>query len=337
MLLFNGLVYAHLLLVKVKNKYFIGLSFLVLFVLLGFRDVSVGTDTANYEQIFFRAISGDELRHEVLWIAFNKFVNFLGGNFQAFLVISALLTLVPIYSIYFKYSPYPLFSVLIYLTFYYYFYAFNIMRQGVASSLAFYSMLLFINGKNLRFWVCILAASFVHFSVIIVIPALYLARIFRKINLSNFIIIILQCITSIIGLFFYRTFMSYGQQYFYGNYEIEEFFSLFGTSLYLILTNLFLIFVSSIIRNKNEWYYMFVFFVLFSNLVVLIPYASRLTTVLGMSATLFLPLLLNNNRLKYNVRFVGLGIILIYSLLVFYRYIGNGGILPYTNVLFSSH
>src|SRR5699024_7439203 len=125
---------------KNKQRFHLTVSFLILFFLSAFRDISIGTDTESYEGIFNRVLLGGQIVQEAGWYYFNKVVVLLGGDFRWVLILSSLLVITPIYRVSRRYSFNPCLSIFLFYSLYFYLQSFNIMRQIIAVSI----LLLFI-------------------------------------------------------------------------------------------------------------------------------------------------------------------------------------------------
>lgn len=333
MTLFSIVIFLHLLTAKLKkSKSLLFLSFTVLFILLAYRGVTVGTDTQNYE-LQFKAIKNfGILNIEPLWLYLNKLVVYLGGDFKLVLIFSALLTLLPIYYVAYKKSPYPLLSILLYMTLYYYFFSFNIMRQGVAMSFGLLSLMFFIDEKWKKSLLFLVIASLFHYSALILLPGLVFIYFSERLKKIPFVV--LQFFTLFIGLFFYQVLLSFATKYLYSNYEIEQYLNFLGNFISALIINVIFFATSRIIKVKDKWFYLSLCFILVSNLLVRIPFGNRFGMFYGIVFIIYLPLLINNNTLEKKDKSLVFILIVLFALYSFYTNIGKGEILPYINTLF---
>ena len=83
-----------------RNKMTLILFFAGLFVLLALPDISVGIDLVEYKSIFetcstlsFKQLPS--LRWEIGYAVYNKLMSLISKDFRFFLIITALLTLIP--------------------------------------------------------------------------------------------------------------------------------------------------------------------------------------------------------------------------------------------------
>lgn len=331
MVLFSFLSVIHLLFLKVKKKLVLITSLLALFVLMAYRAVSVGTDTVNYQTQFDLVSNGTRLFVEPFWYLINKGVVLLGGSFEHVLIVSSLLTLLPVYFVVYKKSVYPLLSIFLYLTLYYYFYSFNIIRQGIALSWGLLAIASLIDNKKRLFILFVLVASLFHYSALILVPATFLVKFLSK----NRNTIPIQLITLIVGLFFYHILIDFILKVFYSGYQIERGLNFIGNLLFLLILNFLFIVISNIIRIKDQWYYFFFSFVLLSNILARVPYGNRFIMFLGITQLIFMPALLKNNTLSRKQQGLIYIVLILYAYTMFYTVLGAGEIFPYINTLIS--
>lgn len=167
-----------------------------LFILSGYRDISVGTDTIGYFSHFETISSGYIIPVEPGWIYLNQFISTLGGTYETFMIFISALILFPLLFIIYKTSNNPIFSVFLYYTTYLYFYSFNITRQALAITIVFLSFF-FLLSKKKKILIplgLILLASTLHTSALIALPILVADKIpdkkwfyYSGISLTSFI------------------------------------------------------------------------------------------------------------------------------------------------------
>lgn len=319
---------------KHKSKLLFIVSFLILVLYSGYRDISVGTDTVNYSRHFELVSSGVVLPHELLWYVVNKLVYFFGGSFQTVLIVSSILVLTPVFYTSYMKSPYPLLSLFFFITLYYYFYSFNIIRQSIAMSFGLLAFFYINEQKPIKSYATFIISLLFHYSSIIILPALILYNRITINKTSQYLSYILLIFSFFVGLFLGKELLIILQKFLYSDYTIETEFNLLGTSLYLFILNIIYVVISFIVKRDNKWFVLFFFFVLISNLTIRIPFANRFVFYYGISQIVFFPMIINNNRLNNKYKIVLFLILVCYSLFNIYSLWGRGGITPYTNVLF---
>lgn len=327
---FSIVILASSLIKPQKQKYILFCFAFILFLLLGFRAESVGTDTINYKAYFDIIKSGYKLSVEIGWIYLNEAVIVCGGNFNSLLILVAALTIIPIIIIIKKNSVNPLFSLFLYYTLYIYFYSFNISRQTLALSIVFIAIIFLIKNKIIWFVILVLFSSLFHISSLIVIPLVFVNNIPDK-KLFYFSSL---TITAGIGLFFTNYLVDYLYQInaYSGLFERSELGNIIGNGLYLLVLNTFFFFILFTIRQRNIYLKLFFSYILVTNLLIRIPFSGRVVMYYSMFLLLFFPFYLKNNKFKNNSLLYL--IVIVYSYIIYFRSFGFGEILPYINRLY---
>lgn len=208
-------------------------------LLLTFRDHSVGTDTEHYIDSFNQCGASDSLlffiissRYEIGFSSITYYIYHLGMGVNAAFFIYALLTIVPVYigamCIKDKASPI-IVMALFYLMFYHY--SFNIVRQSIAMSFVFLSIVQMLKGNDriaVALWIF---AVLNHNSAIINIVFLVLIKLrSRNILAISFVLAFLfVAIVLVVKLFFveqleyYEDYLDRGQSRAEKSYIIEMF------------------------------------------------------------------------------------------------------------------
>ena len=158
------------------------LAILILVIASGIRN-NVGTDFGLYSSIFSRhtRLGLNDAMHEspqeAGYTLFSWVMAQISDSPTLLLTLSAALTVIPFYAGIKYFSPNPAFSVLLYILLGFYLAPLNIVRQGIALGLNFYSLRYLEANKGKFIAINLIAASF-HVSVI---PACALQLICRKI------------------------------------------------------------------------------------------------------------------------------------------------------------
>lgn len=326
----------HLIFGFSKSKILFWISFLVMFIILGFRALTVGTDTVVYANMFADYQSG--LFFDIVepaWMFLNIGVDYLGGDFYTVLWISALFSLFPVFYGLNKFSPYPLFSVFIYVSFYFYFYSFNIMRQSVAQSFLFLSFCyLNINKDGFKqtkkFYIFFIIAFLFHYTSIVYL--FFMAILFFVKN-NNYRTYFMLAIAFVLGIGFNSLILK-GATFFLTSYDGEQVSEDFVSGIInLAILNLAFIFISNFIKNKNKWYYGFFLFIIVSNIMNGISIGNRIVMFAGIFLIIFFSDLFGNLRLDKKWNLILFLFVVCYSYFRFFRLFGSGEILPYENTL----
>lgn len=305
-------------------------------IIAGFRSTEVGKDTLNYYLYFYRIQHGTfDSGYEPLWQLLNISVFKLGGDFNHVTFIASILTLLPLYFAFIKESRYPFLSLFVYIAFNYYLSSFNIMRQMLAISwvllaLVYYRRENLEKYDNWKVVIFSLIAIMFHYTAIIIVPLFVLINITQK--YGNWVMI--QIGSLIVGILLGPFLFSIATKFLpsYDQYEARE--DSLGAFINLVLLNAAFLGVKNIVIRKDKWFSLFFCFIVFSNLAIKIPFASRFVVYAGIGLTIFLANLSMNTKLPKG--YIPLLVILIigYSLFRFARFFGSGEIFPYINVLF---
>lgn len=180
-----------------KDKIYLFVSFLQLFILSVCKDFSVGQDTNNYLYGFNRISelgikSVIELGWEPGYVILNIIIDRLGLGFRGLIVIISLFTYFSFYIFIKKYSPIKWLSVILFVAFGYYYGTLHILRQTVALSIILYSYDYIICRNTRRFIFCVLMAASFHYTAILFLFT-YFFWSNKRLTLTKFTIIYLIC------------------------------------------------------------------------------------------------------------------------------------------------
>lgn len=156
------------------NKYIYWGTIFSLVMIAGLRSEEIGVDTHTYKNIFGWISDGIIYPIEPAWYLLNRLIAW-GGSFNLLLLITSLLTLIPIGVVSLRCSSTPQMSLFFYYGLYAYINSFNGMRQFVAISfvLLAYS---YITQKK-KFWGYLIVASMFHYSAIFSFTAVLVDKI----------------------------------------------------------------------------------------------------------------------------------------------------------------
>lgn len=181
-----------------KDNIFLFLSFFVIFVFMAFR-VDYGNDYSAYQQMFTdinNNISDYEIgnsRTEIGWILLNKMFKPFG--FQAMIAFTSLISCICYYLFIVKFvdEKYHWFSILIYLLNTNYFLVqLSAMRQSMAIALFVLTIILFIKKRYLISGFIMIIAYLFHTSALLLVPILFLLKVFKveKMNKVSKIVLV---------------------------------------------------------------------------------------------------------------------------------------------------
>lgn len=322
-----------------RQKPFLFLSFILLFILFAFRDISVGTDTINYEERFYRYQDIEWLRDllDPGWVLISDLTLFLGFDYRGLMVISALLCMLPIYYVANKHSKNPMLTITLYVVLYFYLQSFNITRQYIAVGIVFLSVSFLLSGKRKSFIAGIIIACTFHKSAIIASLFYFYKKLPDKLY-SQIILIIFSLIIGIFGFPLLQKVISilgYGRYiYLYG----YEFGNVLGNLSSAVIFNLF--FIALLIKGHkfNDYSKILFLYVLIFNLCLRMPFGGRIELYFSIMQILIYPYVLftvlkSNKNSNFEKSFY-LFMILLFCYANFLMKLGDGEIFPYNNILF---
>ena len=162
------------------NKLFFCISFLILFIMMGFRTVGVGVDDKTYERIFNQVMENGPIQvflqttMEPGYLILNYVISLFTDNFQYALII---LTFIPMV-LYYKALYYErerinlflgvfLFGTLLYIYFY------GIIRLFIAASIVAYAYKWIFEKQTKKYIIAIFLATLFHYSAVFMLFFLY--------------------------------------------------------------------------------------------------------------------------------------------------------------------
>lgn len=316
---------------KKVGRLLLAIVFSILFILLGFRTINVGTDTINYLEIFERINYYDNKEIEYGWKALNVAIFNIGINFQGFIAVTAFITLLPVYITVKKHSVNPMFSLFFYYTLYFYFNAFNISRQALAVVIVLSAMPLLLKDSKTKYILYVLLASSFHTTALVTLPLVFINKI------PNYTLIYFAgvALSLLIGVKGYSLFYSIASDTDYAHYAaVADLDNLEAGKLFLLALNAFFALVLVFTKEKNTYFNIFFVYVMMANLTSKVPYGYRLAIYFAIVQVLFLPSFVKNNNLKGNWKIISVIAVILYSYILFFRSFGAGEIFPYDNILF---
>ena len=139
---------------RIKNeKRIVAVFFFLYFLMLALRGMEIGTDTHAYKQ-FFDSIS--QIKWSAVWehdlehgfVILNKAISSIGGDFQFFLGVVALIAVLPIAYLYYKESESSILTITIFINLSVFTMLFSGLRQSIAISIG---AIVFYCVKNKKF------------------------------------------------------------------------------------------------------------------------------------------------------------------------------------------
>lgn len=188
-----------LLCIGKSSKFKLAISFLLLLIIGGFRDVSVGTDTQNYAMLFDSYGSDVSMMYhatEPLFLLIQYLVAKMGGGYEIMLLIIMAVILGTIHFYAHLVSKSSLYVILSFFLLYFYFYSFNTMRQYMGMGFCLIAFYYLSKKKVKRYFLFIFIAFLFHATALVGL----FAYILNKIKLNKKKQILLLSITFVVGL-----------------------------------------------------------------------------------------------------------------------------------------
>lgn len=173
--------------VQRRKQQSIKLFFILLFILLALRGISIGKDTSNYLYLFNNYAERDwsavfSSSTEPAFVILNKIVSVFSNNFQWLLVTAAAITIIPFYYQYAKNSEDPVLTIALFITMSTFIMLFSGIRQGIAIALGLIAFEFTRRKKLLGFIFIVVLAILFHTSafMLIFMYPLYHVQITKK-------------------------------------------------------------------------------------------------------------------------------------------------------------
>lgn len=243
-----------------KKKYFCLLSALFLILISGLRGINLGYDTENYLDSFHASVNitwenffhsfvsryftTDYFERDPGFLLIEKTIGLITNNDQLYLIIIAIVCIVPISRFIYSYTDNK-YGALLAFTFYVFFYYGYIpnsaIRQSVTLSILFLAYYYLGKGKVIPCLIVVVFASFIHKTalIFILLPFLHilkLNKVFFKYCIVLYIILLLyyQQLSPYITLLFGDAYSGYASSdYFVGNQRSYTYI-IFLTLIYIM-------------------------------------------------------------------------------------------------------
>lgn len=167
-----------------KNKKYIIVACILLFVVMGFRDVFViGNDSAGSYRHMFKHIPETEWS-DIKLLKDNAGMTVLvkamyavtSGDFQTFMIIISAFFIVCFAWFVNKYSVSPVQSIIYYLGLLLYIFMFDALKQSIAMSILLFSFDAAMDKKLTKFLILTVLAAWFHFPALVFIPAYWIVN-----------------------------------------------------------------------------------------------------------------------------------------------------------------
>lgn len=263
-------------------------------ILLTFRDVSVGTDTHHYIDIFNTIQSSNSIlsfietsRLEIGFSFITYIIAHLGFSVNVAFFVYAILTVVPVYigAMLMKEKASPtLVMALFYLMFYHY--SFNIVRQAMSMSLIFLAAVLLLkNHLKIPLLLCIIAVLIHNTSIVFMVFFPILRFRGKKIIIVGMICALLM----LVAFYFLKDYLLLMTEY-YDNYLSEKGSSQKSYAVEMTI-NFFIVIYACLKRVKDSKIYLFASLITLVLLTLspLAPFIFRLATFYDILLLIYIP------------------------------------------------
>ncbi len=229
---------------KKWDKKCLTLFFIIFIVLLSLRSIDCGVDLKNYNYIFnnlsTKSISNifNLYNREFLFYALNKIVYVLFSDFRVMIIISALISIIPILIVYKNESKNMLLTLSLFLTIAPFSVFFSGLRQSLAIGIVFLSYPFLKKKKCIPFIITVLIASLFHKSslVCLIIYPIYHFKHTKKIF---YFFVPLLIITWIFKNQLFSTIIQFVDPLYQERYNIIESTGAYGMLILLLMLDLF--------------------------------------------------------------------------------------------------
>lgn len=159
---------------KKKKIIYLFIIFIPMTIIMGIRDISVGTDTSLYCSIF-KYIANENFntalsQYPIVWVSINKIISLIGTNNVNYIFPIAVFINLFIAKFIYENSTDVKMSVILYILSYFYLTSFNIGRQFLSMAICAYAYK-YLNNKNkkeiIKFILLVLLATGIHPTAII--------------------------------------------------------------------------------------------------------------------------------------------------------------------------
>lgn len=345
LVLFIILMYPFLkMFTKNYKKWYCILCSIVLIVLIGFRDISLGqSDTEKVYSVIFNYFSKVDMTETLRYIerqniekTFYIIMKFFTSTFKSFHIFLFFICIPYIASVsylIYKHSKFPVLSYVIFLALNYFSLSFTLLRHVIAMAFIIIALIFLLKDKKIKFLVFVLLASLFHKTALIFLIAYFCDKF--RVNMKQVILLIIVL-----------TFI-----FFFGNDIMNIVFTLINSSHYMgyktssgdsigffIINVLLLIFSMKYLKNyisensKEAQIIMNLQFltVIMSSFIMFIGEAFRMSTYFGIFSIILVPNSLSFEKNKKLKTIIYISMISVFIGYFFGSTIVNTNIGPYS-------
>ncbi len=329
-----------------KKKIFLGVVFVLMLFVMGFRDKSVGTDTILYCNIFKHNInlefSNMLLQNDSSFVysLYNHALSFLTHDCSVIILFNSMIIIYLTLRFIYKSSDNVVISTLLFMLLYHFFHAMNISRQYIAVMIIANAYEYLKKNKCIKYALWVLVATLIHNTAIIALSMIPLAKLKNKRNKTAFLILfMIMCLS---WNYFFGIFTSIFSHY--SMYMNSFFIDARGENKKIIITFIYFIFqilylkCKGKINNEDEkkqlemLHYINWIAVIIGICSVKTLLLSRIEVYFSIFNIIYMPKIINLQKDKILYYFAILFLLMVPMIYLLYK--GTSGVVPYSNVLF---
>ena len=321
------------------NNIFVWIVIIYLICISGFR-VGVGTDYWTYKEMYeiWAPNARIEGTSDIGFLIFIKLLHNISMNSQLMFMVTSIIINVCIILTIKKYSTKFELSMYFYITTFVYYATFNAVRQTMAIAIVFAATKYLIERKRKQYIFIVIVASFIHQSILIMIPVYFLVNNKFKSKTNLYV-----CIVFVLSFLFYDGFLESlfnildGSNY--AGYKEVVSSSAEGANIFRFLVQLVpiaLIFVysKSIVNDDDKEFNIMLNMSLLGTLFMLLALKhwlfARLTTIFNLYSIIVIPKILDgckNKKMKILLCYTMMICYFLFALMLLRN--GESNILPY--------
>jgi transmembrane protein EpsG len=319
---------------------FLGLSFLTLFLLSGFR-VDVGIDYAPYTKWFDDIQSSDFSYFEPGFRFMIDAIQWFTTDAQWLFIVSSFITLGFIFLAIKKYSVNPAMSVFLFCTMGFLSHSFNLTRQFIAVAITLYALNFILKRKLFKYLLVIGAAALFHKTALLMIPLYFIIK--TKLTPAQYLITTIAVAavslmgSIIVGFLVTHFYPQYYDKAFVGESIISFYYILVSIGTLALVMHLVTTGKMSLKNYKDRVYVNIVFLIALAHtFLVWVPLSNRISLYLDIMLIIIIPALISKIPLHLHRNIISI-VVFVYFSIAFYLSLASNanGVLPYNSTLLS--
>jgi hypothetical protein len=329
--------------------YFYLIVLFVFIVIVGARDVSVGTDTENYYKVFdivsLHYSSWYEYKWEPLYQGLNLFVYDLGGGASHTLLLSAAITLALVFGFVWKVSPNKTLSIILFFGVFGFLLSFNVVRHSIATGFIVYG-LYFHQEKRIKlsfmFFLCAILfhySSFLFLLIYLLMNWLSNLKFYFTLWIVSLFFLFIPHISHVVYFLLFDSVEIFFSEYYSQYLKVGEYIGEVGYRdifmQVLFITYMYTLLKSRTISNFNIYLMISMAGVILSNFTAHVQYMNRVVVFFEVFNVIAIPIVIATLFTKKSAFFISV-VIAVLAVVFFFKayYSGSNGIYPYSNWFF---